>query len=178
VQSFDLRIGDTVKYITDETDVSFVFRGITPNNFQMGQATKTAYTQATYIQNVPYSLNVDADMQGDLLVRGSDLFMGRGNITFTLIDVPTRVPIIVLPPKKRVVEPVANITEQVIEDVAEVESEPVIEPVEEPVVSEGQIEFVESLSEREQPPIWGGIGIAVLVIAMGLVMYFVVTRKE
>jgi hypothetical protein len=94
---------------------------------------------------------------------------GSGNFTFELLNIPERKPIITLPsPAKRTVEAET-----------ELEAEPEeTEPEEEDTFSEGVLEFVESLNVKSTAPLWAGIGLAALIILIGLGLYFLIAWKS
>jgi hypothetical protein len=166
-----LKSGDTVKYTYNHEEFSFPFRYIFSDKAKVGVSRATAYKEYTLDENVKYNLNLDDEPKSDLGVTPSQLYLGAGNFTFQLLQIPEKKPIITLPFFKKKVKVAENQT-------AEIASEPeVVEPVQESF-SEGMLEFVETLNVKSSAPLWAGVGVALLVILLGLGAYFFATRKK
>lgn len=171
-EAFNLQTGDTVKYVKGTKDISFVLRGITTSQIQVGVSGERDYASYTIKDGESENIDIDGDGKADFKLETNELSMGRGQVIWTLLNVPERTPIVLLPPRstKKVVEPVV---EQTVEPLSEPEEEEKEEPI-----SEGELEFVESTTIRDKSPIWGGLGIAAAIIVLGLVLYFVIARKS
>ncbi|MBW2968021.1 PKD domain-containing protein [Candidatus Woesearchaeota archaeon] len=181
-QSFYLRTGDTVKYMSGTDDVSFVFRGILADKVTMGVSSEHTYKEYTLDEDTKYNFNLNDDPANDMAVIPTNLYLGAGNVSFELLNFEERKPILILPPAKpapRVVEPEPEAEAGEAESQVEPEAEPeTVEPETEEAYSEGKLEFIESLSLRKNAPLWAGIGVALLIILAGLGVYFLATRKE
>jgi hypothetical protein len=173
IKSLSLRTGDTVKYTYGGQDFSFMFRYVYSDKAKMGVSQSTSYKEYTLEENKKYNLNLDDKPESDLGVTPSGLYLGRGNFTFELLNLPDR--------QKPLVLPVGSVKRTVSADEAsaELDAEPEeVEPVEEEAFSEGVLEFIESMSVKSAAPIWAGVGLALLIILVGLGLYFLVVRKE
>jgi hypothetical protein len=174
IKSLKLATGDTVKYTYNGAEYSFPFRYVFSDKAKMGVSTATTYKEYTLMENTKYNLNLDTEPASDLGITPSSLFLGSGNFTFQLLNIPEKKPIITLPFfKKKTVVP----TE--LNQSTEVETTPaVVEPQEEELFSEGVLEFVESLNVKSTTPLWAGIAVALAIVLLGLGAYFLATRKR
>jgi hypothetical protein len=171
-QSLYLRSGDTVKYTWNREEFSFPIRYVFSDKAKMGVSRAAGYKEYSLDENVKYNLNLDDEPLSDLGVRPTDLYLGAGNFTFDLLQIPEKKPIFTLPFLKKKVKTVET------NQTAEVAGEPeVVEPVEEKF-SEGVLEFIESVNVKSSAPLWAGVGVALLVILLGLGAYFFATRKK
>ncbi len=172
-KSLKLKTGDTVKYSYRDEDYSFVYRYVYSDRAKMGVSHQASYKEFTLMEDTKHNLNLDDNVDLDLRVTPTDLHGGSGNFTFTLLGVVPKKPIITLPfPSKKTVEPEKTGAS------ADLEAEPDEPEPEEETYSEGVLEFIESLNVKSSAPVWAGVGLALLIILLGLGLYFLVARKE
>jgi PKD repeat protein len=177
-QSLKLRAGDTVKYLHSGEDFSFIVRYMYADQAKMGISRATGYKAYSFLEGLTYNLNLDDEPKSDISVKITDLQYGSGNFTFSLLDVPQKKPILILPPAKKTVTPEGE-EETSAEVGAELEAEPEEAELEdEEVYSEGVLDFIESLNVKRTAPLWAGIGLALLIILLGLGLYYLVTKKD
>jgi hypothetical protein len=149
-ETLPLRNGDTVKFLYNLVDYSFIFRSITISKTEMGLSATDSYKTFEFYTGVTYNLNLDNKSAADLGVKTDKTYIGYGNYTFTLLGVEKK-PLFTLPffnKKPRVAE--ANQTA----DVASGTEEP---QAEEESLSEGVLNFVETLTVRDSAPFWKGL---------------------
>jgi hypothetical protein len=173
--SLYLTTGDTVKYVHKGEEYSFVFRYVYNDKVTMGVAQERSYKEYTLDEYKKYNLNLDEEIKGDLGITPSNLVRGAGNFTFELLDVTKTKPIITVPAKKTAKRTVE------VEDgskPAEPSSKEDAETEENNAYSEGTLEFVESLSDKDSVPFWAGLTLAGLVALVGLGLYYLAHRQR
>jgi len=169
-KTFNLRSGDTVKYSHDGEDYSFLFRYVYADRVKMGVSRDSDYKGYTFNEDTTYNLNLDDEQGPEISIMPSLLHMGKGDFTFSLLDVPAPRPIITLPVMSRNVEDTSAS--------ADLESPADNEHIaDEEVVSEGMLEFIEDFTVRSKAPLWAGTGLALLIVLLGVGLYLFLTRK-
>ncbi|MFC1742203.1 hypothetical protein ACFL3V_06725, partial [Nanoarchaeota archaeon] len=170
--SFSIQ-GATIRFVWDKEDYSFIFRYVYSDRAKMGVSKMRSYKEYQLDEDKKYNLNLDDAPGADLSVLPNKLHLGAGDFTFSLTNIPDKKPIITLPFLKKTVTP------DTADSSADLEAEPAEEEdKEEDVFSEGVLEFIESLNMKKSAPLWAGIGLALLIILLGLGLYFLVTRKD
>jgi PKD repeat protein len=176
VDSLWLKSSDTVKFRYKDTDYSFLFRYVYSDKAKMGVSTASSYKEYTLDENKKYNLNLDESEESDISILPGNLHLGAGNFTFELLNIPEKKPLFVLPfteVGKKTVTPDST------DESADLASGPEEQaPKSEDVFSEGVLEFIESLSVRKSAPLWAGLSLALVIVLVGLGLYYLVTRKE